>query len=130
MNNTTNQIGASLVAQMVKNPPVNARDWVLPLCQEDRSLREGNGNVLQYSSLENSMDRGTWWATVHGVAKSWTWQHACTHTHTPQPTWPDIYRTNAIIAEYTFFSSEHRTFINIYYIVDHKTNLNKFKRFK
>ena len=33
---------------------------------------EGNGNPLQYSSLENPMDRGAWWATVHGVAKSWT----------------------------------------------------------
>ena len=33
---------------------------------------EGNGNPLQYSCLENSMDRGTWWVTVHGVAKSWT----------------------------------------------------------
>ena len=33
---------------------------------------EGNGNPLQYSCLENSMDRGPWWATVHGVAKSWT----------------------------------------------------------
>ena len=33
---------------------------------------EGNGNPLQYSCLENSMDGGTWWAAVHGVAKSWT----------------------------------------------------------
>ena len=33
---------------------------------------EGNGNPLQYSCLENPMDRGTWWATVHGVSKSWT----------------------------------------------------------
>ena len=33
---------------------------------------EGNGNPLQYSCLENPMDRGAWWATVHGVAKSWT----------------------------------------------------------
>ena len=33
---------------------------------------EGNGNPLQYSFLENSMDRGTWQATVHGVTKSWT----------------------------------------------------------
>ena len=32
-----------------------------------RSPGEGNGNSLQYSSLENSMDRGAWWATVHGV---------------------------------------------------------------
>ena len=31
-----------------------------------------NGNPLQYSRLENSMDRGAWWAIVHGVAKSWT----------------------------------------------------------
>ena len=32
----------------------------------------GNGNPLQYSCLENPMDRGAWWATVHGLAKSWT----------------------------------------------------------
>ena len=36
-----------------------------------RSPGEGNGNPLQYSCLENPMDRGAWWATVHGVAKSW-----------------------------------------------------------
>ena len=33
---------------------------------------EGNGNLFWYSCLENSMDRGTWWAIVHGVTKSWT----------------------------------------------------------
>ena len=38
-----------------------------------RSLGEGNGNPLQYSCLENPMDRGSWRATVHGVAKSQTW---------------------------------------------------------
>ena len=37
-----------------------------------RSPGEGNGNLLQYSCLENPMDRGAWWATVHGVAKSRT----------------------------------------------------------
>ena len=37
-----------------------------------RSPGEGNGNPLQYSCLENPMDRGVWWATVHGVAKTWT----------------------------------------------------------
>ena len=37
-----------------------------------RSPGERNGNPLQYSCLENSMDRGAWWATVHGVAKSQT----------------------------------------------------------
>ena len=33
---------------------------------------EGNSNPLQYSCLENSMDRGAWWATVHRAAKGWT----------------------------------------------------------
>ena len=37
-----------------------------------RSPGEGNGNPLQYSCLENPMNGGAWWATVHGVAKSWT----------------------------------------------------------
>ena len=37
-----------------------------------KSPGEGNGNLLQYSCLENSTDRAAWWATVHGVAKSWT----------------------------------------------------------
>ena len=37
-----------------------------------RSPGEGNGNLLQYSCLENPMDREAWWATAHGVAKSWT----------------------------------------------------------
>ena len=37
-----------------------------------RSSGEGNGNLLQYSCLENFMDRGAWQATVHGVTNSWT----------------------------------------------------------
>ena len=37
-----------------------------------RSPEEGNGNPLQYSCLQNSMDRGAWWITVHRVTKSWT----------------------------------------------------------
>ena len=37
-----------------------------------RSPGEGNGNPLQYSCLENPMDQGAWWATVHGVTKNWT----------------------------------------------------------
>ena len=40
--------------------------------ESGRSPGEGNGNSLQYSCLENPMDGGTWWATVQGVAKSWT----------------------------------------------------------
>ena len=67
-------LGASQVALVVKNLPASAGDnkrlwfdsWVR------RSLGDGHGNPLQYSCLENSMDRGAWWATVHKVTKSWT----------------------------------------------------------
>jgi len=44
-----------------------------------RSPGEGNGNPLQYSYLENPMDRGAWWATVHGVAKSQTQLSMCVY---------------------------------------------------
>ena len=43
---------------------------------------EGNGNPLQYSCLENPMDGGAWWATVHGVTKSWTQLSDFTFTFT------------------------------------------------
>ena len=66
---------------VVKNPPASAGDL------RDTSLipglgrfpGEGNGYPVQYSCLENSMERGAWWATVHGAAKSWT--QLSTHTH-------------------------------------------------
>ena len=45
-----------------------------------RSPGEGNGNPLQYSCLENPMDGGAWWATVHGVTKSWTQLSDFTHS--------------------------------------------------
>ena len=41
-------------------------------CSNYHTIREGNGNSLQYRCLENPMDRGAWWARVHGVAKHWT----------------------------------------------------------
>ena len=47
-----------------------------------RSPGEGHSNPLQYSCLENFMDRGAWWATVNGVTKSGTERHTHTHTHT------------------------------------------------
>ena len=59
---------------MVKNLPANsgeATDMDLIPGLED-SPEVGNGIPLQYSCLENSMDRGAWLATVHGVSKSWT----------------------------------------------------------
>ena len=52
----------------VKNPPANAED-AGSIPGSRRSPGEGNGSPLQYSCLGNPMDRGTWWAPVHGVAK-------------------------------------------------------------
>ena len=59
---------------MVKNPPVNAGDVrdISSIPGSGRSLGGGHGNPLQYSRLENLMDRGAWQAIVHGVAKSQT----------------------------------------------------------
>ena len=62
---------ASLVAQRIKHLPAMQEAWVRSLGWED-PLEKENGNPLQYSCLENPIDRGAWWATVHGVAKSWT----------------------------------------------------------
>ena len=72
---------------LVKNPPAKAGHsgsipglggaWQPP------SLEEGHGNPLQYSCLENPMDRGAWRATVHGIAKSRTQlKQLSTHAHT------------------------------------------------
>ena len=56
---------------MVKNLPTNAKDMGL-IPGLGRFLGEGNGNPLQYSCLENPLDRGAWQAAAHGVAKNWT----------------------------------------------------------
>ena len=60
---------------VVKNLPANAGATgdTVSISGLGRSLGGGNGNPLQYSCQENPMDRGAWWATVHGVTKSWTW---------------------------------------------------------
>ena len=65
---------ASQVTLVVTNPPANAGDVrdVDLIPGSGRSPRGGRGNPLQYSCLENPMDRGAWQAIVHGVAKSWT----------------------------------------------------------
>ena len=76
-------MGASLAAQLVKNLKASIGDAedmgsILGL---GKSLGEENGNLVQYFSLENSMDREAWWAT--GVAKSPALlsTHACTHAY-------------------------------------------------
>ena len=57
---------------VVKNLPANAGDTgeVSSVPGSGRSPRGGNGNPLQYSCLGNPVDRGAWWATVHGVTES------------------------------------------------------------
>ena len=71
---------ASLVAQLVKNPPASAGDLgSVPGLR--RSPGGRNGNPLQYSCLENPMDRGTWQAADHGIAQSWTQLSIHTHMH-------------------------------------------------
>ena len=59
------------VVLVVKNPPANAGDIkdVGSIPGLGRSSGGGRGNPLQYSFLENPMDRGAWWPTVHGAAK-------------------------------------------------------------
>ena len=49
------------------------KGWIWAFEQMQSGYREGNGTRIQYSFLENPMDRGIWWATVHGVTKSRTW---------------------------------------------------------
>ena len=61
---------------VVKNLPAIARD-LGSIPGLEKISGEGNGNPLQCSCLENPVDRGAWWATVHGAAKS-----DLTHTHT------------------------------------------------
>ena len=83
----------TMVAQVVKNRLANAGDkrdsGSIP--GSGRSPGGGNGNPLQHSCLENPMDRGAWWATVHGVAKSWTWLSdlAWMHAKPPPPPSPN-----------------------------------------
>ena len=86
------KIGTYPRGTVVKNPAANAGDardvGLIP--ESGRSPGVGNSNPLQYYCLENSMDRGAWWATVHGVTKNQTQLNACvcarvharTHTHT------------------------------------------------
>ena len=71
------------MALVVKNPSANAGDvrvqGLIPGL--GRSPGVGNGNWLQYSCLENSMDKGAWWATVHGAAKHQTRRSTHRYTH-------------------------------------------------
>ena len=74
----------SKVLFVIKNHPDNEGDIreAGSIPQSERSPGGGHGNPLQYSLLENSMERGAWWPTIHGVAKSQTrLKHLSMHTH-------------------------------------------------
>ena len=82
-------IGPSQVVLAVKNPSANVRDTrdardVGSIPGWGRSPGEENGNPFQYSCLENPMDRGTWWATIHGVRVGYD----SVHTHIYKTTNP------------------------------------------
>ena len=76
---------------LLKNSPAKAGDirdaGLIP--GSGRSPVGGNGNALQYTCLENTMDRGAWWPKVYGITESgmtectYTYTHTHTHTHTP-----------------------------------------------
>ena len=88
----------SHVVRVVKNPPANAghlRDSGL-IPGSGRSPGRGHGNSLQYSCLENPMERGAWWVIVHRVTKRQTWlkrlkTHTHTHIHTHTHTHPQSF---------------------------------------
>ena len=69
------EIMASQVVSVVKNPPASSGDPGdgVSIPGSERSSGVGSGNLLQYSCLENYMDRGAWQTTVPGVPKSQTW---------------------------------------------------------
>ena len=75
---------ASQVVPVIENSPADAGDIrdAGSIPRSGRSLGKGHGSPLQYSCLENPMDRGAWWAIVHGVTERWTQlkqlsMHAC-----------------------------------------------------
>ena len=83
---------------VVKNPPAHARDMG-SVPGSGRPPGEGNGNPLQYSCLGNPMDGGAWWATVHGLTKSWTWLS----------NWAAISNLNSLEMNYLHVSRQKRT---------------------
>ena len=89
-------------SSVVKNLPANAGDTgeVGLIPGSGRSLGVGNGNLLQYSSWDNPMDRGTWPATVHGLAKSWT----RLSDRAPMQTKPTVFHCNSPSAFHYFLN--------------------------
>ena len=96
---------------MLKNLPADARD-VGSLPWSGRSPGGGHGNPLQYSFLENPMDRGAWQAIVHRVIKSWTQLSdlACVRAHTHMHA--HILNDNALVTLLDFYT-QYQCYVNI-----------------
>ena len=105
-----------------KESACNAGDPSLIL-GSGRSPGEGNGKSLQYSCLGNPMDRGAWWATVLGVAKSWAWlsdwKTVTKYVHESTPFWPP----NSISVRFPFINFHTTSFT---FIANH--GLTKFSK--
>ena len=91
---------------MVKNPPANA-GYTCSIPGSGRSPGEGNGNPLQYSSLGNPTERGTWWATVHGVTKESDMTHQLNNTKL----WNKHLFSAYLVREFGYMSNFHIFFI-------------------
>ena len=96
-------------SSVLKNLPVNAGDagdvGLIPGLR--RSPGEGNGNPLQYSCLENPMDRGAWWAIGHGVAKSQTTEQLSMHLFSLPRAW-----VQSLVRELIIHKQQHGQYIN------------------
>ena len=110
--------------------PLTRFAWKVVLVGNRALVGEGNGNPLQYSCLENPVDRGAWWAAVHGVTQSRTWlkwlyMHACIGKGNGNPLqcscletprdrrawWAAIYRVTQSRTRLKRLSSSSRTLI-------------------
>ena len=93
------------MARMVKNHPADAGDirdvGLIP--ESGGSPGGGHGNPLQYSCLENPMDRGTWWAIVHGSQRIGRNRSYSAHTHEGNISLPLVRKYNAVIYSITTF---------------------------
>ena len=93
-------VGPPREALVVKNPPANSGDTrdVGSILWLGRSPGGGNGNPLQCSCLENSMERGAWRVTVHRIAKRWTQLSDRAHqAHTPYTKHTHTIRSNIVL---------------------------------
>ena len=123
---------------MVKNLPASAgdvRDTSL-IPGLGRSLGGGHGNPLQYSCLENPMDRGAWRATVHSVAKSRTWlkllsthaQDICFQSNTSlrKSTWSVVNLERRVVVKALLFSYAFKTDVNQLLHISRDRQTNQF----